>query len=69
MRDKIFGISEGLSPTDTTTLHEAREAGSSVHISWFAFILIVIIACAGLAVATKVIKKGDKAGGADGAKK
>jgi cytochrome b561 len=72
MRDQIFEASEGLAVTDSTAITQAKEAGSSVHLSWGAWFVILIFACAVAAVATQVIKKkeeGKGSGAVGGVKK
>jgi hypothetical protein len=71
MRDKIFETSANLSVTDNSAILQAQEQGSSVSLSWGAWIIILLMVCAAAAVATTVAKKkeGTAGGGADVAKK
>lgn len=64
MRDKIFETSASLSVTDDRAILDAKDAGSSVHISWGTFLLLVVVALAVAATAVTVAKKGG-AGGAE----
>jgi hypothetical protein len=71
MRDKIFETSAGLSVTDDTAILQAKDAGSSVSISWGAWLLLVLMVCVFATAATQVLKKKDEkgGGGVDGIKK
>jgi hypothetical protein len=69
MRDKIFETSANLSVTDNSAIVQAKDAGSSVHIGWGAFFLLVLIICALAAVTVTVVKNKDDKGAPAGGKK
>lgn len=69
MRDKIFETSASLSVTDDHAILEAKDAGSSVHVSFGTFLLLVMIAIGVAVAAVTVAKKGGKGVTDDGGKK